>query len=379
MGRKTASRTTRAHSRRSRRPRAGSRAIRPGTPAGSLDAVAVEDLDPEPSAALRLIRYGRSGPIEERDDITVDDCRMPGRDADEVTWLHLQGSPDSAQLQALGRIFGLHPLALEDVLHRESRAKVESYDGQQFIVLDQAYRGEDGSFASDPVCFFLGRSYLISIVQGSHDIFEPVRQRIRTMGKVRAHGADFLLYALVDLIVDAGFPLLESLGDRLEALEDEILEGAGADARNRIHFIKRELVAMRRAWWPQREVIATLLRDGERLLSETTRLYLRDCHDHSVIMIDFVETYREMAASLLDTWLSAVSQRMNDIMKTLTIIATIFLPLTFITGLYGMNFDPDSPWNMPELRWHFGYFYALGIMSAIAVGMIAWFRRRHWL
>lgn len=295
----------------------------------------------------------------------------------QVSWLHLQGSPMAAQLQALGAAFGLHPLALEDVLHRESRAKLESFDAQQFLILSQVYRGGEG-YCTDPVTFFLGRNYVISISQSPQDWFEPVRERIRAAGRICAHGADYLLYALVDVVVDTAFVLLEELGDRLEVLEDQILDEPDRNARNQIHYVKRELVLMRRAWWPQREVIAALMRDEERLLSDTTRLYLRDCHDHAVIVVDFVETYREMASSLLDTYLSAVNQRMNDIMKVLTIIATVFMPLSFIVGLYGMNFDTTSPWNLPELHWRYGYPYVLGLMSAVVIAMVLYFRRKRW-
>ncbi|HOL38078.1 MAG TPA: magnesium/cobalt transporter CorA, partial [Rubrivivax sp.] len=237
----------------------------------------------------------------------------------------------------------------------------------------------EGDYGSDQVSFFLGRNYVVSIAQGPHDLFEPVRERIRGGGKIRRYGADYLLYSLLDVVVDSAFALLEELGDRLEALEDEILDDPTREARNRIHYAKRELVVMRRAWWPQREVVAALMRDEDRQLSDHTRLYLRDCYDHCVIVIDFVETYREMASSLLDTYLSAVSQRMNDVMKALTVAATIFLPLTFITGLYGMNFDTASPWNLPELHWRFGYPYALGLMVAIVAGMLAYFKHRRWL
>lgn len=360
-----------------RRHKIGTRHVRPGTAPGSLAGVATDAATP--AAQLLLMRYDAHGVAEERAPTTLDALAAPAADAAGVTWLHLQGQPDAEQLQWLGERFGLHPLALEDVLHREARAKVEEFDGQQFVVLSQVHRDASGAFCADQVGFFLGNNYVISINQGPLDVFGPVRERIRAGGKIHAHGADYLLYALVDVIVDGAFALLEELGDRLETLEDEILEDPNRETRNQIHYAKRELVLMRRAWWPQREVIATLMRDEEHWLSEITRLYLRDCYDHCVIVIDFVETYREMASSLLDTYLSAVTQRMNDVMKTLTIIATIFLPLTFVTGLYGMNFDTASPWNMPELGWRYGYPYALGVMSGVAIGMVIYFRRKRWL
>ena len=356
------------------------RRFRPGSAPGSLDAPQGPSAAAVEAARVRWIRYAASGTVEERDG---DDLQAlppaPAADAQDVTWVHIQGEPGADQLQALGNAFGLHPLALEDVYKHEARAKAEEYGTQQFVVLNHVCRDADGNFSIEQLSFFLGANYLISINPGPPDLFEPVRQRLRAGAKIRQHGADYLLYALLDMAVDSGFPLLEELGDRLEDLEDQILDNPTREARNQIHYAKRELVLMRRAWWPQREVISTLMRDNERFLSNTTRLYLRDCYDHCVIAIDFVEAYREMASSLLDTYLSAVSQRMNDIMKGLTIVATIFLPLMFLTGLYGMNFDTQSPYNMPELHWRFGYFYVLSVMAAVVVAMLVYFRRKRWM
>lgn len=354
------------------------RHLRPGAPPGSLETAQAQELSAAPEAHGSLMRYAREGEIQEQSTIAIADCQAPAPDAPEVSWIHLQGMPSAAQLDTLGRNFNLHALALEDVFNRETAPKVEPYEAQQFVVVDYVHRDAGGGLCVDQVSFFLGRNYLISIHEGPDDIFEPVRQRVRSMGRIRAHGADYLLYALLDLIVDSGFLLLDELGERIEALEDEVLDNPSRESRNRIHYVKRELVLMRRAWWPQREVLARLMRDDEQFFSDNTRLYMRDCYDHCVIVIDFVETYREMASSLLDTYISSLNQRMNDIMKTLTIIATIFLPLMFITGLYGMNFDTQSGWNMPELHWRFGYFYALGVMVTIGASMLLYFRRKRW-
>jgi magnesium transporter len=351
---------------------------RPGAPPGSLEATTSDTGASAPSARVSLMRYRKQGDVEEQRDANLAECQAPADDAVGVSWLHLQGLPTPDQLKMLGENFGLHPLALEDVLNREGRAKLESYDAQQFVVLNLVHREEDGGFRADQVSFFLGDGYLISIDESGADNFESVRQRIRGKGRIRARGADYLLYALMDVVVDSGFPLLEDLGDELETIEDQVLENPSREIRNRIHYVKRELMQLRRAWWPQREVISGLMRNDERFLTDSTRLYMRDCYDHCVIVIDFIETYREMVSSLLDTYLSSVSQRMNDIMKTLTIIATIFLPLTTIAGVYGMNFE-GGPWNMPELHWRYGYFYALGVMLAVIVGMLAWFRHKRWL
>lgn len=358
---------------------------RPGAPPGSLESVAgARDDAALPPARLLLMHYASEGEVIEQPDATIGAAAAALADTRRVVWLHLQGLPSPQQLQSLKESMGLHALALEDVLHRGQRAKAESYEAHQFVILNLVQRerdsdGDGGACRVDQVSLFLGRNFVVSINDGSADIFEPVRQRIRANGKIRRLGADYLLYALLDTIVDSGFPLLDELGDDLEALEDEILLDADNEARNKLHYAKRELVVMRRAWWPQREAIASLMRSDASFIQESTRVYLRDCHDHSVVMIDFVETYREMASSLLDVYLSTVSQRMNNIMKGLTIVATIFLPLTFITSLYGMNFDTGSRFNMPELHWRYGYLYALGLMTAIVLGMLRYFRRKRWL
>lgn len=349
---------------------------RPGAPPGSLESANAEGIVARP-ACLSFLSYSKDGLREERREISPDTLKAPAPDTREVAWVHVQGLPTSDQIKTLGETFNLHPLALEDVFNQEGRAKFEDYDTHQFVVLNHVHRDENGSFGTDQVSFFLGEHYVISIEVG-RDAFDPVRKRIRNRGRVCARGADYLLYTLMDVVIDEGFPLLESLGDELEVLEEDILDNPSREARNRIHYAKRELMQMRHAWRPHREVIATLARDGEPFLSDTTRLYMRDCYDHCVIVMDFVETYREMTSSLLDTYISSVSQRMNDIMKALTIMATVFLPLSFVAGLYGMNFV-DSPWNMPELHWQYGYFYALGIMLVIVMAMLGWFKYKRWL
>jgi len=350
----------------------------PGTAPGTLRAAPPSDNRPPP-VPLRLgaIRFD-ADQVTEQPDLTAEACPAPD-DGDGVLWLHVQGTPTPELMESLGSRYGLHPLALEDVLTAGQRTKFEIYENQYFVVLNRPRRTDDDELTIDQVSLFLGRNYVITIDAGPSDGFDPIRARLRGKRTLRERGADYLFYSLMDLVVDEGFPVLEDLGERLEDLETAVLDEPTRELRTRIHYIKRELVLLRRAWWPQREVVSTLIRDGDELLSETTRLYLRDCYDHTVRVIDFVETYRDMTSSLLDTYLSSVSQRMNDIMKVLTIIATIFMPLTFVVGVYGMNFDTASPWNMPELHWRYGYFYALGVMFVIALGMLLYFRRKRWL
>ena len=306
------------------------------------------------------------------------DCKPSGK-AGEVTWVQVQGAPNPELMGALGLAFDLHPLAMEDVMGRGQRSKFEAYESQYFVVLNKPHRSERGALLTSQVSFFLGANYVISFDEGRGDTFALIRARLQSKRMFRERGADYLFYSLLDAVIDEGFPLLEDFGERMDTLEETVLEEPTRELRNQIHYMKQELVDLRRAWWPQRDLLNTLLRDGENMISENTRLYLRDTYDHCARIIDLLEMYREMASSLLDTYLSSVSQRMNDVMKVLTVFATIFLPLTFITGLYGMNFNTASPWNMPELHWRYGYFYALGVMAVAVLGMLAYFRRKRWL
>jgi magnesium transporter len=197
---------------------------------------------------------------------------------------------------------------------------------------------------------------------------------------VRTLGPDYLAYALLDAVVDSYFPLLEQIGDRLEQLEEDVVSGKGRDAPKRLLDIRHDLLTLRRAIWPLREVLSTLYRDETPFIDRETQLYLRDCYDHAVQLLDVLEAYREMASGLMDVHLSTISNRMNEIMKVLTVIATIFIPLTFVSSIYGMNFDPDvSRWNMPELRWRYGYPFALAVMLAMTIGLLVYFRSRGWL
>ncbi len=350
---------------------------RPGTAPGTLEYRTQPGEPPRPPARLTLYRFDAEG-VDEQVDVAVADCKPSGKPG-EATWLHVQGAPSPELMASLGLAFDLHPLAMEDVMGRGQRSKFEAYENQYFVVLNKPGRDAEGALHSRQASFFLGADYVISFDETDGDTFAPIRARLQSKRMFRERGADYLFYSLLDVVIDEGFPLLEDFGERMDTLEEAVLESPTRELRNQIHYMKQELVELRRAWWPQRDVINTLLRDGEHMINENTRLYLRDTYDHCARIIDLVEMYREMASSLLDTYLSSVSQRMNDVMKVLTVFATIFLPLTFITGLYGMNFDTASPWNMPELHWRFGYFYALGVMAVAVLGMLAYFHRKRWL
>jgi magnesium transporter len=228
---------------------------------------------------------------------------------------------------------------------------------------------------------FLGANFLLTFQERTGDCFDLVRDRIRRRrGHIRERKADYLAYALLDAVIDGYFPVLEACGERLESLEDAVLDKPSGEQSAQIHEMKRDLLTLRRAIWPQREMINALTRDSSAHVSDQTRVYLRDCYDHTIQLMDMLETYREIASGLVDVYLSSVSARMNEIMKLLTIIATIFIPLGFIAGLYGMNFDTGvSPWNMPELSWRWGYPFALGLMAVVAIGLLLFFRKRGWI
>jgi magnesium transporter len=291
----------------------------------------------------------------------------------------VQGHPTEVALREIGEAFQFHSLALEDVLNTGQRPKVESFDDQLFIIMSLPLMVEDNVYIQQ-ASFFLGKNFLISFCVGDFAPFQPIVKRLQDNGsRLRSRGADFLLYSLLDVVIDQGFPVLESFGLQLEYLEEQILDAVGRDTLEKIHTVKRELILLRRLLWPQREVINQLQRGEHALIKEDTLIYLRDCYDHTIQVMDLLETYRDMTSSMLDIYLSSVSNRMNDIMRVLTVIATIFIPLTFIVGVYGMNFDRNAgSWNMPELGWPFGYPLVWLVMIAIVVVMVQFFRRRGW-
>ncbi|HTL88925.1 MAG TPA: magnesium/cobalt transporter CorA, partial [Leptolyngbya sp.] len=311
-----------------------------------------------------------------------EDC-IPYLDTDSVSWIDVKGLGSEDILLRLGRVFNLHPLVLEDVVNVPQRPKVEEYDEQVLIITRMVVLKESGrGFYAEQVSFILGKHYLLTVQEeAEHDCFDIVRDRIRSAkGTICKRKADYLAYALLDAIIDGFFPILEVYGEEIEELEDEVVASPTRQTLEQIHTLKRELLTLRRSIWPLRDAINSLIRDSsDQLISNEVRIYLRDCYDHTVQVLDMVETYRELAASLMDVYLSSVSNRMNEIMKVLTVISTIFIPLTFIVGVYGMNFDPEkSPLNMPELDWYWGYPACWAVMIAIAIGLIFFFKRKGW-
>ncbi len=342
----------------------------PGTAPGTLA------IDPEaPHPKIELMAFGPEGFVERE----IEDPREARAELDRwpVTWVNVDGLGDEATLRRLAEIFGIHRLALEDVVSLGQRAKLEPYKSYLFVV-GRMPAGEPGE--TEQISLFLGENFVLTFQERAGDCFDGVRERIRHgKGLLRGAGAGYLTYALLDSLIDSYFPVLEQVGETLEAIEDEVLGEADHDTISKIHAIKRSLVSMRRAIWPHREAISALARDADSFVSEEAAVHLRDCYDHTVQIIELVEAYREAASDLMSTYLSALSNRMNEVMKVLTIIATIFIPVTFIAGLYGMNFDREaSPWNMPELGWSFGYPLALVVMGVVGLGMMFFFWRKGW-
>jgi magnesium transporter len=299
----------------------------------------------------------------------------------QVLWLDVRGLGTTPLLEDLGKRFHIHPLALADLVNVPQRPKSEAYGDLTLTILHMLTCDASGSVSVEQLGVVFGPTWVITVQERNHDgdVLEPVRDRIRSdRGRIRKSGADYLAYALLDAVVDAYFPALDQLGRLLEDLEELALMRPKPATGRRIYELKRSLLHVRRAAWPMREALASLHRD-DTMFSPTTRMYVRDAVDHATQAVDLIETYREFASSLMDLYLSSVNNRMNEVVKVLTIISTIFLPLSFIAGVYGMNFDTKSPFNMPELTWSFGYEFALGLMVLVSVAMLVGFKRAGWL
>ncbi len=304
------------------------------------------------------------------------ECVLSAGDKSRVTWIDINGYQDVKDLESLGECFHLHPLVLEDILYNDQRPKLDEYDDYLFIIVKMLHH-DDTTYevVTEQISIILGDNYVISLQQDHEDIFAHLRPRLKTGGsRIRREKADYLAYALLDLIVDHYFLVLEDLGEVVEDLEKELVANPNSATLKKIYRLKRDTIVMRRAVWPLREVLSKLTRTESPLIAPQTFVYLRDVYDHITIILDSVETYRDILSGILDIYLSSVSNRLNEVMKVLTIIATIFIPLTFIAGVYGMNFK-----NMPELEWPRGYYMALGIMGAVALYMVGFFWRKGWI
>ena len=294
--------------------------------------------------------------------------------SDRVYWFRLEGVADAETLQQLGEAFDLHPLALEDVVNSHQRCKVEDYEDHLFIVMRLPAHESDGALSTEQVSLFVGDDFVVSIHEGSNAL-EIVRERILwARGRIRELKADYLAYTIIDTVIDNYFPVIEEIGNRLNII-DELLEGGFAQShRLEIRNVRSDLLLLRKTIWPQREAMAALLRDDCKVIRQSTRTYIRDCYDHTVQLMDVTETYRELCADLRDFHLSDITYRSNEVMKTLTVIATLFMPLSFIASFYGMNFH-----HMPELTSKFGYPLVIFVMVSVASGFLLFFRRKGWI
>lgn len=348
------------------------RSAKAGLPPGSLMHLGKKT---DGQVLISVIDYD-AGSLQEKHIRVIDECFI-FKNRPSVTWINVDGLSQPEVIQKLGDCYGFHPLVLEDIVNTGQRPKLEDYTDYLYVVLKMLYPGTGGgTIVSEQISLIAGPSFIISFQEGIEgDVFTAVRERLRNdKGRIRKMGADYLLYALIDAVVDNYFSILEQLGEEIETTEDLLVSNPEEQTLTQIHFLKRELIFLRKAVWPLREVISGLQRGESLLIQEGTRVYLRDVYDHTIEIIETVETFRDMASGMIDIYLSSVSNRMNAVMKVLTIIATIFMPLTFLVGVYGMNFK-----HMPELDQPWAYPLLWLVMLLISAGMLFFFRKKKWL
>ena len=347
------------------------RSEKAGLPPGTLIHVGERKSE---RTRITLLDYGEDH-CEEREVVGIDEC-LQDKDPRSIIWINVSGLHQVDLIEKLNKCFGLHPLVVEDILNTNQRPKLEDFGGYMYIVLKMIFLTDPRQeVMTEQVSLILGPNYLISFQESETDVFEPIRERIRSgKGRLRKLGADYLAHALLDTIVDHYFIILEKLGEDVEDLEEALTNNPVPRTLQAVHHLKREMILLRKSVWPLREVISGLERAETPLIQPTTGIYLRDIYDHTIQVIDNIETFRDMLSGMIDIYLSSISNRMNEIMKVLTIIATIFIPLTFIVGLYGMNFK-----YMPELEWRWGYPLVLLILLTVSVFMLFYFRRKKWL
>lgn len=347
------------------------RSVKTGLPPGTL--VHIGDSS---NKAVHVSRIGYCPDCVDEQNFVDIDSYLHSPCERGVVWVNVEGVHDVELIRALGEKHTFHPLVLEDIVNTVQRPKIEDYGDYLFIVLKMLHPTEGGEFRSEQLSIILGADYLFTFQEGlAGDAFDSVRTRIRNgKGKIRTMGADYLAYALIDAIVDGYFAVLEGFGERLVDIEEDLALSANQQSLHLINAMKKEIIYLRKAVWPLREAISFLERGDSHLLHAATRLYFRDVYDHTVQVIDTVETYRDLLSGMLDLYLSSISNRTNEVMKFLTVIGTIFMPLTFLVGVYGMNFK-----YFPELEWHNGYFMLWGVMIGLALMMVAYFRKKHWL
>jgi magnesium transporter len=342
-----------------------------GLPPGTLIHIGERKLK---SVRITVMDYDENS-FQEKQVVKIEDC-FEFKKTPTVTWINIDGLHDVEIIERIGKQYDFHPLVLEDILHTGQRPKFEDLENYIYIVLMMLrFDDESQTVISEQVSLVLGPNYVISFQENIGDVFEQIRERIRnSKGKIRQMGSDYLMDSLLDAIVDGYFLIMEKLGEKIELMEDELVSDTTEKTLQLIHNMKREMVGLRKSVWPLRELISGLERSESDLIRDTTNVYLRDVYDHTIQVIDTVESFRDMVSGMLDIYLSSISNRMNAVMKVLTIIATIFIPLTFIAGVYGMNFK-----NMPELKWRYGYFGVWVVMVIVTGGMLFYFKKKKWL
>ncbi|HPV51867.1 MAG TPA: magnesium/cobalt transporter CorA [Smithella sp.] len=321
---------------------------------------------------ITLMQYNE-GFFEAKDLESLKDFQAD-KDKEIITWLNVDGLTDIQLFEEIGRIFGLHPLVLEDILNTAQRPKMEDYGDYLYLVARNFHDQENGSLLSEQVSIILGKNFILSFREKESDLFKSIREKIsQNKGRIRKENTDYLAHALLDNIVDNYFVILENLEEKIEALEDDLIRQPDSSSLQAIHMLKRKLILLGKSLWPLREAISALERSDSALINKTTVVYFKDIYDHTIAIIDTVETFKDMLSGILDVYLDTVSNRLNEVMKILTVIATIFMPLTFIAGIYGMNFK-----YMPELDMRWGYFGILGVMLLVALFMVRYFRKKNW-
>jgi magnesium transporter len=336
-------------------------------------------------SSIQVIEYDKDH-LHEREISSIEELKdvTPQRG---IVWINMDGLGDVESLKQLGEMFNLHPLALEDVLNTGQRPKIEPFIDHLFILAQMVYKDKAAAICGEQVSLFFGKNFLITIQEeGEYDVFDPVRERIRSgRGTIRSSKADYLAYALLDSLIDHYYPVLEDLGESIEELEDELLERPSREMVITLHEYKRTLTQLRRLVWPLRDVVNGLLHDSSNYISSPTKVFLRDCYDHTVQLMDLVESYKEITTGLMELYHSSVGLRTNEVMRVLTVITSIFIPLTFIAGVYGMNFSPENssgqklPLNMPELYHPYGYVGIIVLMALIALTQLIIFKKMKWL
>lgn len=340
-------------------------------PAGSTPGTLLIS-DKATHTRIRVMQYSPDSLVEK--EIPIDEVPQHISDA-TMTWIDVHGLKDEAILRRLAEIFNIHPLALEDVVHTPQRPKTEIFEQNQFIITRMTYMATIHDAEMEQLSLFVGKNYVLTFQNHTTGTLEPVRSRIRTnKGTIRKMGADYIAYAILDSVIDKCYPVLEDFGEELETIEHSTIVSPTQKTLQRIYHVKRELLDIRRSIWPQRDMLSSLIRDDSPFISSTVRVYLRDCYDHIIQLMDVVDTYREISSNLMDIYLSTISNKTNEVMKVLTVIASIFIPLTYIVGIYGMNFE-----FMPELHTRWGYPAIWVLMITLGVGMAIYFRRRGWL